>query len=504
MRHAIGVLILCFIFLFGSVVADDTASMKKDIEDLKTQIEMLQYQQEEKEEQKFKIFGFMGVSFNKFSFENETALQKEWLTENSYFAASDLNLYFLFEPVEKYRGFMEVKLSYYPAGRPATTEPTLFGYDPIVVGGVPVGYRKYYLRYLPINTTVIDDINWKSYNWGSLHIERAYIERSASDSLSIKAGQYLTPFGIWNLDHGQPALINTKIPFMFHYIPTTLTGIEFSGKFLFSHSTLQYYAGIANGETFAHMVNMDSNESKALNGRLNWKFQGRAFKEFSIGASGYTSKEVRYGEEYKQLLLTGDSTPSNQKTYLPELTSNRDKQIEYTKTVYGADLKIVKGNLTLMGEIMFINFNDQKLYKSPEETIVKRINDETEETWSFKREFYAMYPNSKLYYGLLAYDIPFSQSLTVTPFVRYETGEAYFRTSKQYPSYYHDYDPITGAGIGKRYAGSLDKQELTAYEYGIKIRHNANVSYKFAYAMTRCENEDLNINSLLIYTALAF
>lgn len=41
MRHAMGILILCFVFMFDFVIADDAASLKKDIEDLKTQIEML-------------------------------------------------------------------------------------------------------------------------------------------------------------------------------------------------------------------------------------------------------------------------------------------------------------------------------------------------------------------------------------------------------------------------------------------------------------------------------
>ena len=43
-------------------------------------------------------------------------------------------------------------------------------------------------------------------------LERAYIQWSKLDWLGVRVGQFLTPYGIWNVDHGTPTLITMFRP----------------------------------------------------------------------------------------------------------------------------------------------------------------------------------------------------------------------------------------------------------------------------------------------------
>ena len=49
-------------------------------------------------------------------------------------------------------------------------------------------------------------------SWGSIILERAYIQWSKLDWLGVRVGQFLTPYGIWNVDHGTPTLITMFRP----------------------------------------------------------------------------------------------------------------------------------------------------------------------------------------------------------------------------------------------------------------------------------------------------
>jgi len=154
-------------------------------------------------------------------------------------------------------------------------------------------------------TSALDPVSAINYSWGGLTIERAYMEWNYSDKLSFRAGKFLTPFGIWNVDHGLPVLLSARIPYMLSFIPDTQTGIETYGRIYLPHTDLEYNIYISNGRDLPNPL-FDNNLEKSVGGRLNLKLQSDIFKELAIGGSGYYGKHTEYVPEYKVVFDAND------------------------------------------------------------------------------------------------------------------------------------------------------------------------------------------------------
>lgn len=127
----------------------------------------------------------------------------------------------------------------------------------------------------------------KDIQYGATEIERAYLEWSIHQYLSVRVGSYLTPVGIWNVDHGSPVIVSVNRPFIIssEMFPERQTGAEFFGRYeLGANDTLGYHLTLSNGKgPLANYRDLDRN--KAIGGRLFWL--NRALGEFKIGASAY-------------------------------------------------------------------------------------------------------------------------------------------------------------------------------------------------------------------------
>jgi hypothetical protein len=127
--------------------------------------------------------------------------------------------------------------------------------------------------------------------WGGIEIERAYLDWSPWHWLTLRIGQYLTPYGIWNVDHGSPVVIPTIRPYAVNgnFIPERQTGIEAFGRWdAFTNGTVGYHLTLSNGTgPISEYRDLDSN--KAIGGRVFLEY--RVLGQIQVGASGYYGRD---------------------------------------------------------------------------------------------------------------------------------------------------------------------------------------------------------------------
>ena len=182
------------------------------------------------------------------------------------FAIGNFNLYLSKNINESFRTMGEVRFLYLPNGTISEEPGVISRYN-----GMAADYN---------------DFN-RPLSWGGVEIERVYIEWAIHPNLSLRVGQFLTPYGIWNVDHGSPTVIPIERPFVIgmEVFPERQTGFELFGRYELSASTtLGYHATLSNGAGPASEW-LDPDSNKAVGGRVYW--ENRAWGEFRIGASAY-------------------------------------------------------------------------------------------------------------------------------------------------------------------------------------------------------------------------
>lgn len=161
------------------------------------------------------------------------------------FYVGNLNVYFE-NTFEAFRSLVEVRFLYEPNG--ATTD-------------LGANYQQ---------TTAADHADlFRRFRWGAIEIERAWAEYAIDPRLVLRVGQWLTPYGIWNVDHGSPTLIAVRRPYTIgdELFPERQTGIQVHGVVALGASDLSYALTLSNGRgPFDSYLDLDDN--KAVGGRI--------------------------------------------------------------------------------------------------------------------------------------------------------------------------------------------------------------------------------------------
>jgi hypothetical protein len=175
-----------------------------------------------------------------------------------------------------------------------------------------------------ISTAYSDYSDWgRPKKVGGVIIERVWLEYSAHSLLTIRGGQFLTPYGIWNVDHGSPVVIGTTRPFIVgnEWLPSHQTGLEVYGSYGISQTQLGYHLTLSNGRGPVDTY-QDLDKNKAFGWRV-WAKQDSPIGTFGLGTSGYrgryTDSTAQFGvdgdkfdisypvtERYDELALAGD------------------------------------------------------------------------------------------------------------------------------------------------------------------------------------------------------
>ncbi len=187
------------------------------------------------------------------------------------FFIGNFNLYVTKNLTESFRTFAEVRLMYLPHGARDFTTTT----ENRTSTSVP--------DYAELDRPL---------RWGGIEIERVYLDWMISSWITLRVGQFLTPYGIWNVDHGSPTIIPVARPFIIgqQLFPERQTGFELLGSTsLSAHQTLGYHLTLSNGMgPVSEYRDLDAN--KAIGGRVYWRLD--SFGELRIGASAFWGRDT--------------------------------------------------------------------------------------------------------------------------------------------------------------------------------------------------------------------
>lgn len=222
------------------------------------------------------------------------------------FMVGNINLYVGAELGGGFRSLTEFRLLYLPHGSIPASDALL-----------PNPTR--------VDTTVGDPADFgRPQRWGGVEIERAWLEYTLHPLLTIQGGQWLTPYGIWNVDHGSPVIIGVRRPYVVGeaLIPERQTGIQIYGSYLVGMTELGYHLGLSNGRGPLDAY-QDLDKNKAVTARLfvaselpfgtvtlgGTLFRGRytdRFTRFAVTPTGEFGTEYISTNRYEELSMAGD------------------------------------------------------------------------------------------------------------------------------------------------------------------------------------------------------
>ena len=264
------------------------------------------------------VYGFASLGYQHTLVEDNSP----WLTlfnRHPSFYVANVNVYFDKQIAADFRSLLEVRFTYLPHGARAIS----FADGTI---GREDNRESDYLnaqRDTPI---------------GGVVLEQVWLEYNAHPLLSVRLGQWLSPYGTWVTDHGAPVIIGVSRPFLIgaELIPERQVGVLLrGGSMLTGPLEVSYALGLSNGRSDV-VAFEDLDDNKALTGRVALTVS--SLGELQLGGSVYYG---RYTEASEGIVFGADGIESRE-----TITLQRDE------LVYAADLRWIYGGLHVQGEWM--------------------------------------------------------------------------------------------------------------------------------------------------------
>jgi|GEM_PF-933991 len=240
----------------------------------------------------------------------------------------------------------------------------------------------------------------KEKRYQNISIQRAYFDLLINDGINFRMGQFITPAGIWNVDHASPVILTVRQPLqttVTPIFPESQLGFMLYGRQYLGDHDLNYNLYATSGRTGPSAASIgsgydnsiDSPSDLAVGGHIGLKLD--ILKGISFGISSMTGTMRKKFQDQQATLALADLLQGA--IAAKDLQYNSHFDTKEREFIVGGDTKIEAGNLTVQGECNFRTIDNQ---------LVKGKTDMLG------------------YYGLVAYKIAMGNNFGVSPYAMYE------------------------------------------------------------------------------------
>lgn len=363
---------------------------------------------------KLSIYGFLDAGFRKLNVdENNFTQMSPKANRNPQLFLGNVNLYFDFNPNEFTRSLVEVNLNSnkydkrFVPGREITlsAEGAQKFNNMIYMGMLQRGMDEAAARDTAAELVDLAIANLRAsgeeyvptQRYGTTKLERAWCEVNANDQMNFRFGKFLTPAGIWNVDHGSPLILTINQPFQTTDIPifpTAMTGAMFHGRVFVGDHDIDYKAYLTSGRDDSLLNNMITAKLADFGGGGHVGAHFDVIDGINVGVSGYTGK-IKHTRLMMELEINDPNDIVNYDLTLDKFIYTWHEDEVSREKCLGVDAKIRFKDFTLQTE-----YNGRRLENT--------LRDDA------PSEIYA-------YYFLGSYEVPVNRYLSFTPYVYFES-----------------------------------------------------------------------------------
>lgn len=302
--------------------AAELAALRAELDETQRKLDAITQRQDEAEvaalgsaepeapaEDLLKIYGFADMGVQHQWAKQSSLLAHVFDTNSTSFVIGNVNLYFDAQPVHGWRGMVEVRFTNAPQG------------DTITYGGITgTPYTRQSTFSFDPHGTAVNAPMWA----GGIVLERAWIEWNDNQAFKLRVGNWFTPFGIWNEDHGSPTLISIALPqfILQQWIPIRQTGLMAYGNTFAEDWELGYTLTFSNGRQ--ELSNFNFDDKFGYGGRVYARREAGTLNT-AFGLSYFTGKTSD-----REKIITG----------INPVVFDEPTLWEYNEHVFGADVSI--------------------------------------------------------------------------------------------------------------------------------------------------------------------
>ena len=235
-----------------------------------------------------------------------------------------------------------------------------------------------------------------------ISLPRVHADLLLRDAFNVRVGRFITPAGIWNVDHGSPAILTVSQPTQtasFPIFPESQTGIQAFGKSVLADQDVSYAAWVSTGRSGLNVL-----------GGSDYGQDPQNLDDWAWGTHLQADLSVLDGIRLGGTFHTGTIRENNEVSTIPVVAVNpitQEVSVDLSKSTstittttyarelcYGLDTKIQWNRFLLQGE-----WNHRK--------VLNHLADSKETDFDG-------------WYVLASRTFPISANLDVSPYAMYE------------------------------------------------------------------------------------